>query len=98
MEKRKTNLNVNNNDSHILCKKARANINQDNSVIFDDINRKRSVLSLKDFCAKSLARYKILQQYPTLHMFSIVRQIINDLIDAAICGGDTISIDKSYDD
>lgn len=96
MEKKRIS-DIDNKRLEIPCKKTRFNLNEDNSsLVSDDIHRRRiQVLSLKEFCEKSISRYNILQKYPTLHMFSIVRQTIIDLIDIAVCGGDTISADES---
>ena len=40
-------------------------------------------LSLAEFCVKSKMRYERLVEYEALHKFSIVRQIIDSIVDDA---------------
>ena len=68
---------------------------KNSNVHFETPCKKTKVLSLKEFSARSFARYSKLVKYPTLHKLSIVRQIIENLIDDVIFGGDTIYIDES---
>lgn len=45
--------------------------------------RKILVLGLEELCKKRKNRYNHLTQFPTLHKFSIVRQIVDDIVKEA---------------
>ena len=47
-------------------------------------------------------RFECLKRYPTLLKYCLIRGVLEDLIDLALCGGDTISVcsdqDMSFDE
>ena len=44
---------------------------------------KRKILTLEELCKKRIHRYNHLTQFPSLHKFSIARQIVDDVVKEA---------------
>ena len=45
--------------------------------------KKKKILTLEELCKKRIHRYNHLTQFPSLHKFSIVRQIVDDIVKEA---------------
>ena len=49
-------------------------------VEYNEGPQKRKILTLEELCKKRIQRYNHLKQFPSLHKFSIVRQIVDDIV------------------
>ena len=52
-------------------------------VEYNPVPKKRKILTLEELCKKRIHRYNHLTLFPSLHKFSIVRQIVDDIVKEA---------------